>query len=113
MSAYSDAKAMYDEENFEKIVAFCAHNGIVHAERDFFICGYATHHSLIDIEIKYKKGIDKPDTWLVCIASGNLKRAFGVAQPLEFIAYERFDKKYRLIEYERMRRFCHGRHVRR
>ena len=110
MSVFSDAQDLYDGCELLEIMAFCAHYGVVYADNECFFCAYPTHSSLIEIEskyvneIKYQKGVDNTDTWYVYIASGNLKRAFEKIVPLKYVAYRRMDEKFRLIEFDRMRR---------
>ena len=110
MSAFSEAQKLYDGDDLLNIMAYCAHNGIVYADGECFLCAYPTHSSLIEteskyhIETKYKKGVDNPDTWYVYIASGNLNKAFNVVRPLKYIAYRRMDKRFRLLDLERVRR---------
>lgn len=114
MSAFSEAQKLYDGAELQEIIAFCAHNGVVIADGDVFLCAYITSSELIETqsqqrnEIKSKKGIDKADTWYVYVASGNLKRAFEMIKPVEFVAYERFDGECRLLNFERMRRLFYG-----
>ena len=102
ISSYSRARELYGEGELEKVMAFCAHNGFVYADKEVFLCAYPTSSSLVNND--FKKDVDKPDTWYVYVASGNLKRAFQVIKPLEFICYRRFDEKFRLIRFERFRR---------
>jgi hypothetical protein len=102
MSAFSEAQKLYDGADLTKIMAFCAHNGVVFADEEVFLCAYPTKSS--NIGNKSKKEVDKADTWYVYIASGNLKKAFEVIRPLKYVYYERFDDKPRLFQFERMRR---------
>jgi hypothetical protein len=102
MSAFSEAKKLYDGMDLEQIMAFCAHHGVVFADKEVFLCAYPTNSKLIETE--YKKGVDKADTWYVYIAAGNLKKAFEVIRPLKYVAFRRFDKRFRIYEFERMRR---------
>lgn len=114
MSAFSEAQKLYDGDELLKIMAYCAHNGIVYADGDCFVCAYPTHSALIEteskyvIETEYKKGVDNPDTWYVYIASGNIKELISVAEPLKYIAYTRFDGKFRIIELEKLIRRIHN-----
>ena len=101
-SSYSRVRELYGEGELEAVMAFCAHNGFVYADEEVFLCAYPTSSALIDN--KYKKDVDITDTWYVYVASGNLKRAFQVIKPLEFIAYRRMDDKFRLLNFERARR---------
>ena len=109
ISSYSMARELYGDGELEEVMAFCAHNGFVHADKEVFICAYPTSSELIKND--FKKDVDKADTWYVYVASGNLKRAFEVIKPLEFISYERFDGKHRLIRFEKFRRLCNGKSV--
>ena len=112
MSAFSEAQKLYDGDDLLNIMAYCAHNGIVYADKECFLCAYPTHSSLIEteskyrlrraIETEYKKGVHNPDTWYVYIAAGNLKELMSLAEPMKYICYERFDKKIRLIEWRRL-----------
>ena len=106
ISSYSIAREMYGDGELEEVMAFCAHNGFVYADKEVFLCAYPTSSELINNECK--KDVDKADTWYVYVASGNLKRAFEVIKPLEFICYERFDGKFRLIRFDKFRRVLYG-----
>lgn len=109
-SPFSRAKELYDGVELEAIVAYCAHNGFVYADKKVFLCAYPTHSSLIEteskqpIEIQSKKELDKADTWYVYVASGDLNRAFEVIRPLKYVAFRRMDSRFRLFDFERMRR---------
>jgi len=99
---FEEVKQIYGDEIFE-IMDFCITNeGVVHSDRNCFICAYPTSKALI--ETQSKKGLDKADTWYVYIAVGNLKTAFSCGEKLEYIAYERFDGKIRIFDAERFRR---------
>lgn len=99
---YADTNRMMGE-NLPNVMAWCANNGgIVHIDRECLFCAYPT--SRLAIETQSKKGLDKADTLYVYIASGNLKRAFQYIEPMEFLAFERFDGKFRVYDFERFRR---------
>ena len=108
MSPYEQAVAMYDGEDVGKIIAYCAVHGVVSADSEGFLCAYPTHSSLIETESKYaneiksKKELDKPDTWCVLIGVGNKNLLMSLVEPMEFVAYERFDKKFRLIPWRKL-----------
>lgn len=106
MSAFSEAQRLYDGEDLLKIMAYCAHNGVVFADKEVLLCAYPCKST--DVGIKKEKALDKADTWYVYIASGNIKKAFEVIRPLEYVYYERFDNKPRLFKFERMRRLYYG-----
>lgn len=103
MRAFDLALEMYDgdEEAIQRIIMKCAKVGGVYIDNDCFICGYPTHSSLI--EIQSKKALDKPDTWFIYIAIGNMKKAFSMFERKEYICFERFDKKYRLYSFDKVR----------
>lgn len=103
MRAYELALEMYEtEEALQRVIMKCAKVGGVYIDNDCFICGYPTHSSLIEIESK--KALDKPDTWFIYIAVGNMKKAYSMFERKEFICFERFDKKYRLYDFDKVRR---------
>lgn len=110
MSAFSKAQNLYDGDDLQRIMSFCAHHGFVYADKDVFLCAYPVDSSTIEtesqqpIEIESKKELDKADCWYVYIASGNLKLAFSVIRKLKYVAYRRMDDKFRIIEFERLRR---------
>lgn len=99
MRPYLEAREMCDAA---QIMQFCAEHGFVHADIDCFVCAYPTRRELIDT--KSKIVLDKPDCWYVYIAAGNLEKAFRVIEPKEFLAFERFDGRVRVYEFERFRR---------
>ena len=84
------------------IMDFCFSHGIVCSTKSFFLCAYPTNHTLI--ETKSKKVLDKPDTYFVCICTGNMKKAIDFVEPKNFIAFERFDGDFRLYDFDRFRR---------
>ena len=110
MTPYEKARKVYKRRELDRIIRMCAEIGMVHADSECFFCAYPTHHSLLRpnlnslIEQNLNKSVDIADTWYVYIASGNPIRALEFAKPLKYIAYERFDDKFRLIEVERLRR---------
>ena len=98
---YDIAKELYSDGGLDEIVAFCMEHGHVHSDGNYFICMYPTCRSLI--ENKDKKNIDKPDTWYVYVATGDVKRVFEHVKPLKFVAFRRFDEKFRIIKFEKIR----------
>lgn len=105
---FKEVKEIYGDEIFA-IMDFCAMNdGVVHSDRDCFICAYPTTKK--SIETKSKKGLDLADTWYVYIAAGNLKTAFEVGQKLKYVAFKRMDDRIRVYDYDRIRRLIDGRH---
>lgn len=103
MNPYKAALNMYDtEEELSAVVTYCMEHGEVHSDSDCFICGYTTNSSLLGHNSN--KSIDIADTWFIYIAIGNLKRIFDTAQKLKYVAYERNDGKFRVIETERFAR---------
>ena len=112
MRPFDTASGLYDGDDLLEVIGFCARYGVVYSDDDVFLCCYKTNHSLVDtkseqgvIENKYKK-LDKPDTWYVYIVAGSLKKAFSVIEPMEYVAFRRFDKRFRLVSFERMRRLA-------
>ena len=57
-----------------------------------------------DNEIQSKLELDEHDTWFIYVASGNLKKAFSKIPKLKYIAFERFDDRIRVYDFERLRR---------
>jgi len=111
MSALTKVLEIYDCKELRNIMEYCSEHGVFHSEKNLFICGYPTHSSLIGagreslLRQNVNKGVDKPDTWFIYIASGDLNKAFCLGNSYKYIAYERFDGKIRLIELERLRRY--------
>jgi hypothetical protein len=114
-SPYSRARELYKKGELEAVMSFCADCGMVYADSECFFCVYPTTLNEIlskqdisvdrFIETESKKGLDKVVGWYVYVASGNLKRAFSVIPPLDFIAYRRMDKRFRVVSFERMARW--------
>jgi hypothetical protein len=103
MSPFEFALEHYSEDEIAWIMLHCLkNNGVVFCESDVFLCAFPTHSSLI--KDKLHKCLDKADTWYVYIAAGNIKRVLEVAKPMKFLAYERFDKRIRIFDYEKYRR---------
>lgn len=93
----------YTADELRDIIMYCvANQGVVHVDNDCFFCAYPTSRGLIEIE--YKKELDKPDTWYVYIASGNLKKAFAHIKPKQYLAFRRFDDRFRIYDFEKFRR---------
>jgi hypothetical protein len=103
MSAFAEAQKLYDGCDLQQIMSYCAHNGVVYADNELFLCAYPTCRASL-IETQSKKELDKADTWYVYIASGNLKKAFEVIRPLKYVAYRRMDDRFRVIEFDKMQR---------
>lgn len=109
MSPYYEARKLYKRGELDALIKFCASNGIVHADAEYFICAYPTHHLLLQQNLN--NNLDKADTWVVCIAAGNAIKAFDLGQPLQYIAWQRFDKRFRIMEFDRFRRL-YGKFIR-
>jgi hypothetical protein len=101
-SSYNLALDIYGDGELERIVAYCATHGVVHADNEVFFCAYPCNKC--NIGGGNYKSVDKADTWYVYIAAGNLKRGFQYLQPLPFIAFRRMDEKFRIYEFEKLRR---------
>lgn len=95
-SPYALAKEL--DEDFDYVVEYCAEHGFVHIDHECVVCAYPF------IETQSKKELDKPDAWLVCMAVGNLKKAFSVIDPLPKLAFERYDGRIRVYDFEKFRR---------
>ena len=105
MNAFLEAKKKYKDGELERIMAFCAEHGVVICDSEVFICAYTTKStSIINCKRKYNLSIDKADTWYVFIASGNLNKAFDLIRPMEFVAFRRMDKRFRIYDFDRFRR---------
>lgn len=100
---FLEAKKLYGEGELESIMALCAVYGVVLADKDVFLCAYKTHNSYINV-FSDKNVVDNPNTWYVYIASGNIKKAFDIIAPMEFVAFSRHDGKKRIYSFNRMRR---------
>lgn len=101
MTPYEKALSMYEGNEVGSMMAYCARYGVVFADLECFLCAYPTHHSLLK-EKNLKKVIDKPDTWYVCIGVGSKNILMSLVEPLDFVAYRRFDDNVRLIKWERL-----------
>jgi hypothetical protein len=106
VSAFSDVQNLYDKQQLGEIIALCSDCGFVYAEHDTFVCAYPVFRRNINniIEIKYKKELDKTDTWFIFIASGDLKKAYNMIPKKKYVAFERFDGKLRVFDFEKLRR---------
>lgn len=93
---YSEASRLYPTGELDEVVLSCLSvGGVVHCDSECFFCA---------IETESKKGLDFPDTWLICIAAGDTRAAFSHIEPRDYIAFERFDGRLRIYEWERFRR---------
>ena len=103
MRPYDRAKMLYEDvKDFFKIFDYCATYGVVVSTDDVFCCAYAVHSDYIT---KYTyNNLDKPNTWFIHLLAGNPKSLFGLVEPLEFVCFERFDNKYRLIPFDKIKR---------
>lgn len=108
MSAFREAQELYESNELGHVIATCANNGFIYAEPDSFVCAYPIFSS--DIETQSELELDKKDTWFIFIASGDLTKAFGIIPKMEYIAFERFDGKMRIYDFERMRRLYGRKH---
>tara|TARA_R100001198_G_C5237699_1_gene215353 strand:+ start:2366 stop:2692 length:327 start_codon:yes stop_codon:yes gene_type:complete len=83
----------------------CTH---IYLDNDVFVCGYKTHSYYITKNNDNK--LDKPDTWYVVYATGNVKKLFSIFEPLPYLCYHRDekDKKIRLLDYEKFRNKYYG-----
>ena len=112
LKPFTEAIRHYDEEEFLENILWFAANGFVHSDADCFMAGRLVHHSRIETESKYlidtksTEGLDKPDTWLVYVVSGNINRAFELVKPAKYLAFERFDNKLRLYSFKHIRRLA-------
>lgn len=102
MSAFSEAQKLYDPKELGAIIAHCSNYGFVYSEPDVFVCAYLVYSD--NIETQSKLELDKCDTWFIFIASGDLEKAFDVIPKKDYIAFERFDNKLRVYDFERLRR---------
>jgi hypothetical protein len=102
MTHYEKAKSLYKyESDFFEVLEYCGKHGVIISNDDVFACGYKTYSDYI-LKKCYNK-LDKPNTWFVYLLAGDPRSAFDLVEPLEFICFERFDKKFRLIEFDRIR----------
>lgn len=103
MTPYEKAKTLYkDKKDFYMVLDSCGQNGIIISNNEVFACGYKTYSDYIHKK-SYNK-LDKPDTWFVYLLAGNPRSVFDLVEPLEFICFERFDKRFRLIRFDRIRK---------
>ena len=107
----------FSVEDFYDMVHFCLRTGFVYKDEECFLCARPVfskevkaldEEGYVSNERKANLELDKCDTWFVYMATGNMSKAFDVIPPLEFVAFERFDCKYRLYNFKRMRRLCDG-----
>tara|TARA_R110002020_G_scaffold273468_7_gene488686 strand:+ start:118 stop:444 length:327 start_codon:yes stop_codon:yes gene_type:complete len=89
----------YDQKEIKEILDECTH---CYFDNEVFVCGYMTHSSYLK---KTKINIDKPDTWYVVFAAGNITKLFSLFTKLKYLCYHRANKdnKIRLINYKRLR----------
>jgi hypothetical protein len=106
MSAYTDAAGLYDPKDLGTIIAICANDGFVYSTPTCFLCAYPVFRQNLNnhIETESKLELDNADTWFVYIASGCLKEAFEHIQRKKYVAFERFDGKLRVLDFDRFRR---------
>ena len=96
-SWFNEAVAMYggNREEVMAVLSHCLECGEVHCDGQGFIAAYKTHSP---------KSVDKPDTWFIYIAVGNIKRVWDSVEKLDFVAYERNDERVRFIPMKRFAR---------
>ena len=106
MSPFAQVCELYEPETLGHILSMCANVGVVHADSDCFFCAYPVIRRNLNsvIEIESKKDIDKSDTWFIHIASGDIKKAFKHIPEKKYIAFERFDDRERVYDFDRLRR---------
>ena len=94
----------FDPDAFEMLKK-CTH---FYKDNDVFFIGYKTNSYYVTKNIE--NSLDKPDTWYVVYASGNVAKLFYIFQPLQYICYHRDDKdnKTRLLKYEKVRKMFYG-----
>ena len=103
MRPYDRAKLLYDDpKDFYTVVDYCGTYGTIISNEDVFACGYKIHSDYI-LKKSYNN-LDKPDTWYIYLLAGNPKSLFSLVEPAKFIRFERFDKNYRLIEFDKIKR---------
>ncbi len=103
MRPYDRAKLLYDDpKDFYTVVDYCGTYGVIISNEDVFACVYKIHSDYI-LKKSYNN-LDKPNTWFIYLLAGNPKSLFSLVEPAEFICFERFDKNYRLIEFNKIKR---------
>ena len=103
---YKLARNIYSDDDWLKIMSICGENGVIHSDEDVFIAGYFAYSNILSQD--YENQLDKPDTFFICIAAGKLCNAFDMIKRVEFVSFERFDEKIRIMEYEKFKRRCYG-----
>lgn len=89
-----------DEGEISRLMILAAKYGVVHVDYDLLLCAIpcnadALRKGIMDL------GVDKVDTWYVLLAAGKINDLKNLVDPLEYIAYERFDGKTRIIRRNR------------
>lgn len=103
MRPYDRAKLLYDDPaDFYTVIDYCGTYGTIISNEDVFACGYKIHSDYI-LKKSYNN-LDKPNTWFIYLLAGNPKSLFSLVEPAKFICFERFDKNYRLIEFDKIKR---------
>tara|TARA_R100001086_G_scaffold248735_1_gene186402 strand:+ start:1823 stop:2167 length:345 start_codon:yes stop_codon:yes gene_type:complete len=99
-------KLLPTEEEFFKILDYCGKHGVIVSNEKVFACGYKTHTDVIKTAYS-KKYVDKLNCWFIYLLAGHPKDIFSMAgtifDPMEYICFERFDDKYRIYEYEKIK----------
>ena len=93
---------LYYHRNDDALEALkeCTH---MYCDNEVFVCGYPTHSNYI-LKKTHKK-LDKPNTWYVMFAAGNLIKAFSKFEQYKYLCFHREDKykKLKIINYKRFR----------
>jgi hypothetical protein len=110
MNAFLKAFDNYEAGSMWSIFYRCASHGFVYSDCDAFLCAIPIMRQNLnnDNEIESKLDLDKCDTWFVYIASGNLNKLFGVIPKKKYVAYERFDGKIRVFDFDKLRGLVNG-----
>ena len=96
------SKLIESKSDFLDILDYCGTHGVIISTDEVFACGYKTHSDFI-VNNNFSLIVDKPNCWYVHLLAGNPKCIFDKVKPLEYVCFERFDNKYRLYKFNRLR----------
>lgn len=104
MNAYENAVNLFrSERDLLALLRLCLNKGVVICDSEVLLgcipCFVGENN---DIEIQYKKQLDKQNGWYVCICSGSIKKSMSLLRPSEFVVYERFDGRNRIVPWRKL-----------
>jgi|TARA_R100000482_G_scaffold124092_2_gene75780 hypothetical protein len=96
------SKLIQCKSEFLDILDYCGRHGVIISTDKVFACGYPTHSECLNDSCSLI--VDKPNCWYVHLLAGDPKYIFDMVKPLEYVCFERFDNKYRLYKFSKLKR---------